>query len=503
MTTLIKNIILVDGTGKNPFKADVLVRDRSIVAVGSFPSFKADKVILGNEGYLMPGFVDLNVSSDRYLTLFTSPLHRDFLLQGVTSILIGQCGFSLAPSFYGALGHCSAWTSATHVNVNWKRVGDFLDVLQKQFNFGVNIATLAGHRVIRDEMVHNPSVFRSLTANELRVFRSVLDEALREGAFGLSVGLGHYPYQSTPYHELRALLDVVKKYNGVYATHMRNEKEGILASVQETVKLAQEVAVPTIISHLRPFVGFEHEYRDALSLIEEKSAKADVYFNINPFSYSAESVASFIPEKFRNDSRDVLVEKFKDPACVKEITSLLPKFDSTKMMILNAPGMEFLVGKTLYEFARNRQLSAPKALIELMRVSKLRAVVFFDNLNEQEVSRALLSGRSLISTNSPNFDHLSVAFKPERSYNTFPTYLKHAAASSLSIEQAVAKISGLPATLVGLKKRGLVTNGYYADMVLTTKDFEVSAVLVNGTLMIDQGSPTHAQGSGTIMRRCV
>lgn len=501
MTTLIKNIILVDGTGKSPFKADVLVRDSVIAAVGSFPSFKADKVILGNEGYLVPGFVDLNVSSDRYLTLFSSPLHRDFLSQGITSALIGQCGFSLAPSFYGALKHCLSWTTTTHVNVNWKRVGEFLNVLEEQFDFGVNIGTLVGHRVVREEMVHHPEVFRSLTANELRVFRSVLEEALRDGAFGLSSGLGHYPYQNTSYHELRALLDVVKKQGGIYATHMRNEKESILASVQETLKLAQETALTTIISHLRPFVGFEESYRQALGAIEDKSAKANVYFNINPFKYSAESVEAFVPQEFLQDTREAFALKLEDKSFAKSVINFIPRFDADKVMILNAPGMEFLIGKTLSQFAENRQLSTQKAFVELMRISKLRAVVFFNNLNEQEVNRALLSQRSLISTNSPNFDEMSIAFKPERTYRTFPSYLKFAASQSVSIEQAIAKISGLPATIAGFIKRGLVANGYYADMVLLNKDLDVLATMVNGNLMIDQGQFTSAVGSGMILRK--
>ena len=106
MVTLIKNIILVDGSGRSPVKADVLIRDKKIVAVGSFPTYKADEVVNGNESYLVPGFIDPDITSDRYLTLFSSPYHKNFIAQGVTSGIIGQCGFSLAPNFYGHIWHC-------------------------------------------------------------------------------------------------------------------------------------------------------------------------------------------------------------------------------------------------------------------------------------------------------------------------------------------------------------------------------------------------------------
>ena len=214
MITLIKNIICVDGTGQPPYKADVLIKGKKILAVGSFPSYRADETIMGNEAYCVPGFFDMNASSDKYLTLFSQPWQADFLLQGVTSMMIGNCGFSLSPLFYGSLSSFSHWGGNDRVNINWKSVSEFLDVLDRQYAMGINVATLVGHKVIREALMKDPSEMRSLSPNELQVFRSVLTNAVAQGAFGFSTGLGYYPYQQISYHEVRALADAVKKAGG-------------------------------------------------------------------------------------------------------------------------------------------------------------------------------------------------------------------------------------------------------------------------------------------------
>lgn len=502
MTTLIKNVILVDGSGRPPFKADVIIRDEKILAMGSFPNYKADAVIYGNEGYLVPGFIDVNSGSDRYLTLLSSPIHQDFLLQGITTTLMGHCGFSLAPNLYGQLEHFFHWAKTNAFNVNWRSVGEFLTALDARGGLGVNIATLVGHKVIREDILKDPSEFRKLTANELRVFRLVLDRSMEQGAFGMSSGLGTYPYSETPYHELRALLSAVKDHNGLYTTHLRNEREKTEASVEETIKLAQETSVPTIISHFRPFLGFEEEYRRARSLIEERVARADVYFDVNPFGASAVSLDTFVPESLREEEEGVVVQKLKDAKTSKEIQNMFPRVNSKKIIILHAPDMEFLNGKTLYEFAEHRQLSHRAALLKLMEITKLRGVVFYENLSSDDIIDSMFSARALISTNSPSFDDALVAFKPDRAIKTFPTYLHIADSKGVSIEKAIAKITGLPSHILNLDGRGFISDGYFADMTLLGKDLDVQMVMVNGAIAVQQGALIKGfSGSGKTLRK--
>jgi len=501
VTTLIKNVFVVDGSGRPSIKADVLVRNNKILAIGSFPKYEADNIIFGNEGYLCPGFIDPNASSDRYLTMFQSPLHKDFLSQGITSIIIGQCGFSLAPSFYGNIDHLNVWTRTNHININWKSVDDFLKVVD-EYGMGVNIGTLVGHKVIREDILHNPNEFRNLTANELRVFREVLSRALKEGAFGMSSGLGYFPYQQTTYYEIRALLDVLKKDGGIYTTHLKNEKEGLLSSVEETIKISQETSVLTIISHLRPFIGFEDEYEKSINLIESKAAKANVYFDINPFAVSAVSLDTFVPDSLKNDNAYLFIEKIKDKEIRKKVIFNFPKIDPQKLIILNAPGAEFINGKTLYEFAQNRNLSKNEALLALMKLTRLRGVVLYENLNQNQINKALFVNRSLISTNSPNFDNVFGTYKPDRAFKTFPTYLKMALQNGISIEKAVEKITGYVSSIFNIQKRGFIKDGYWADLVLLTKDLDVSIVMVNGFISFKDGEVVQkTKGSGRALRK--
>ena len=500
MVTLIKNVVIVDGTGKPPFKGDIVVRDGKIMARGSFPSYNADVTIQGNGAYATPGFIDPDITSDRYLTIFEQPQHTNFLSQGITSGIIGQCGFSLAPNFYGSLHNFVRWTTTNAVNINWKGVGEFLDALG-HLHLGINIGTLVGHKVVREDIVHRPDEdFRNLTANELRVFRMVLERALREGALGFSAGLGYPPYQQTTYHELRALVDVVKKQGGVYTTHLRDEKDNLVSSVEETVRLAQEMSVPVIINHLRPFKGFEKEYEQALSYIQELAPKAMVYFDGNPFTESAAPVESFLPPSLRHKDRDSVLAMMEDDNARKEIISQLPSIQGKKMLILYAPEMEFLNGVSLYQFAQNRGLSYPNALVELMRTTKLRGVVLYENLSKKAVTEGVLHSHALVSTNSPSIStDKEKGYVPERMMNTFPSYIALADKKGLPIEKTISKITGLIAKLYNIQDRGFLVEGYAADITLIGADQKITHVFVNGELSYQQGNKVSAR-SGQVIR---
>ncbi|MFA7201451.1 MAG: hypothetical protein WC099_00370 [Candidatus Paceibacterota bacterium] len=489
MTTLIKNVQVVDGTGIPPFKGDVLIRDAMIIAVGNFPNYKADKIIYGNEAYLCPGFIDINASSDRYLTLFSSPLHANFITQGVTTILIGQCGFSLAPSLYGPLQHFTDWAPTSTINSNWRTVQELLDSFSQSFSFGVNIGTLVGHKVIREDLLKDPRVWRALTMNELRVFRSILSDSLAQGAFGFSTGLGYYPYQGTTYHELRALVEVVARYKGLYATHVRDEKAGLLASVQEAVRLAQDVSARVLINHLRPFIGFESEFEKSLAFIGEKGKVADVHFSTNPFSYSVVPLDSFLLHDMRGWDRRKLIDALHDPAVVRLLIKSFPKIDARHATIVHAPGIEFVNGMSVYDFAQNRQVTVPQAVISLLQATHARGFLFYENLNQSYIDTALLSDRALIASNSPSID-TSAKFYPDRAKHTFSLFLEKASHASLSIESAIARLTGIPARVMGLSKRGRLQGGSYADMVLLSHDFVPLQVWVNGQRVLEDGVVT-------------
>lgn len=144
MTTLIKNALLIDGTGRPPAKADVLVKNDKISAIGSFPRYQAENTIDARGAYLSPGFIDINTGADLYLSLFSNPQQEEFLRQGITTIVGGQNGISLAPLFYGTLNIHKFWATTDKINVNWHSFAEFSKEMGKR-KFGVNFVSLAGY----------------------------------------------------------------------------------------------------------------------------------------------------------------------------------------------------------------------------------------------------------------------------------------------------------------------------------------------------------------------
>jgi N-acyl-D-amino-acid deacylase len=211
MTLLIKNVQVVGGAHSSATNAaaggastsDVFVSDNRISAIGRFSNKKADVILDGQGAYLSPGFIDCNTGSDHYLTLFDNPSQEDAIRQGVTTILGGMCGASLAPLLYGSLESLQKWGDPDRVNVNWHTMKEFLAVMDKR-PLAVSFGTLVGHATVRRAIVGE--ALRELTKNELNVFSRTLEAALAEGAFGLSAGLGYVHARKTPYAELRVLV---------------------------------------------------------------------------------------------------------------------------------------------------------------------------------------------------------------------------------------------------------------------------------------------------------
>ncbi|MDP3947216.1 MAG: hypothetical protein Q8Q41_00800, partial [bacterium] len=329
-TLLIKGVQIVDGTGRPPFRGDVFVKDKKISAIGSFGNKDADTVIDGMGAYAAPGFIDVNTDSDHYLTLFTNPAQREFVFQGVTTVIGGHCGASLAPLLYGTLESIRKWADPNQVNVDWHTMGEFLDVLSKK-RIGVNFGTLVGHATIRRALIGE--AFRDLTLNELKVFAQVVDRAIGEGALGLSTGLGYAHSNRVPPSEIVKLLGVVAGHNGVYATHLRDEGLGLVSSVRETIAAAEKTNVKTVVSHFRPLLGFEKEYDEALRVIE--GAPVGVRFDCYPFATSSLALYTLLPPWARDGGLEVMLSHVKTPAVRERIREEMLPVNDQILIIAN------------------------------------------------------------------------------------------------------------------------------------------------------------------------
>lgn len=500
MTILIKHAQIVDGSGRPPYKADVFVRGDTISSIGDLKRQSADVVISAPNFHVSPGFIDANTDSDHYLTLFSNPEQQDFLLQGVTTIIGGFCGASLAPLLYGGLESIRKWTDINQINVDWHSVAEFLKVLDRR-KIGVNFATLVGHSTIRRALIGEE--LRDLTLGELEVFEKIVADALKEGAFGLSSGLGYVHARGTPLSELKQLVRIVAEKNGVYATHLRDEKGGLLASLNETINLAKTTEVSALISHLRPLKGFEAEYEEGLELLEKSAVEADVHFDLYPFDASHVTIYSFLPLWAQSGNMEAMLKNLKNPSLRKKIVKEMNVGDGDEIQIVWAGAANYFVGKTLRECAEKRGVSPAECLLAIMEATQLRATALYKNIDYDLLKRALGHGRALIASNAASFK--KGIFKPERSEKTFLRFLELAVKDKImSLEEAIQKITMAPARKFNLQRRGLVKEGNYADLVVFLADpavgAEIKHVIVNGKLAVKDAQLVNGT-SGFALRR--
>ncbi|MBI2595063.1 MAG: amidohydrolase family protein, partial [Candidatus Colwellbacteria bacterium] len=419
------------------------------------------KEIDGLGNYLAPGFIDINNDSDHYLTLITRPSQRDFTGQGVTTTIGGHCGSSLAPLIYGSLESIRKWADPEEINVNWHSLADFLKTLEK-LPLGVNFGTLVGYSTIRRALVGE--VNRRLNLKELAVAGRVLTQALQEGAFGLSTGLGYIHGRQASEKELSTLTKIVADFDGVYTTHLRSETDELVDSIKETIKIARASKVKAVISHLRPIKGFEDQFDEALKLLEKGAAKASVYFDTSPSQTSVQAIYTLLPQSLQRKNLETMLEELEDTRTVALIKKEWQKPTARGMRVLSAPHHPYLIGKIIRD---------ADDFINLMVVTGLRATVLVPNINEEILASALLSSRALIASSDISLT------------NTFPKYLEIVVKDGTTpIEQAIKKITADPANYFGIKKRGVIKERSIADMVIIGKsDYKVRQTILGGKVV--------------------
>lgn len=488
MTLLIENVQVLGAREKFSGPVDVFISGEKISAIGDLGGKVADQMIEGQGAYLAPGFIDVNTDSDHYLSLFTDPEQSDFLRQGVTTIIGGNCGASLAPLLYGGLESIQKWADLRQINVDWHTVHEFLSLFETKRPLGVNFATLIGHATIRRALLGES--LRDLTKNELMVFSETLRKALQEGGFGLSTGLGYVHSRKVPYQEVKSLLGIIKEHDGVYTTHLRKSGSELQESIDETVRVAKETGVKTIVSHLLPLRGFEREYEKALETIDGLPPELDVHFDLYPFDMSMLALYTFLPLWAQNGGLEVMASNVKDEWLHARIVKDLPEIsDHHGFIVAQAPRNNDLVGRSLKDLTEIYEKGPREALLHLMIATNLRATVLYRNINGGFISRALKSPRAFVSSNAASMreDALVRIKKPERATATFPRFLAMAEKENLmSLEDAISKITREPARLFGIKGRGVIQEGAIADLA-GFKNGEVKFTVVNGRVAMKDG----------------
>jgi len=474
---LVRNATLVDGTGAPRFAADIGVRADRIAAVGRLDAARAEVEVDASGKVAAPGFIDAHTHDDRLL--LSSPDMAAKVSQGVTTVVAGNCGISLAPFPDGIglpvtppldlLDEAGAWFRFPSMAAYVEELGARPPA--------TNAVLLVGHTTLR--VVTMDDVERPATNAETARMRELAREALAAGAAGVSTGLYYEPAAAAPTEEVIEVCRPLREFGGLYCTHMRNEAEQVLDSLEESFRIGRELGVPVVISHHKVNGTANHgRSRDTLALIAQRMREQAIGLDCYP--YCASSTVLSV-DRAANASKTLVTWSKPHPECA---------------------------GQDLVQIAKDWKLPQAEAVARL-----LPAGAIYFSMDEEDVQRILAFAPTMIGSDGLPHD----AFPHPRLWATFPRVLGHYSRelALFPLEQAVHKMTGLTAQTYGLAGRGVLRPGAYADITVfdaATVDeaatFEhpiapakgIDTVIVNGAIVWRGGASTAAR-PGRVLRR--
>ncbi|QGP93689.1 D-aminoacylase [Neomoorella glycerini] len=511
---LIKGGTVVDGTGRPPFRADVGLQGAKIAALGRLDGTPAGKVIDAAGLVVAPGFIDFHSHADA--ELLRDPEARAKLVQGVTTEVIGNCGMSLVPGHQESLPLLAAYAGPVLGEIppgfHAAGVKDYLSHLTRQ-GMAVNVATFAGHGSIRLAVMGMAD--RQAGKAEMDFMAALLEQAMKEGAMGLSSGLLYPPGCYAPTEELIALCRVARRYGGIYVSHIRNESDGVLEAIEEALEIGREAGIPVHISHLKACgpCNWPKIPRALALLAAAREQGQDVTWDAYPYIAGSTTAASLLPPWAVAGGAAALRERLESPDTRREIKKAwqegLPGWDNMvkslgyDRLVINAVSHREnadCVGLTLAEIGARRRCDPADALLDLLWTEGGSLAIETYHACEETLDMIL---RHPVTTIGSDGIYSGDQTHP-RLYGTFVRVLGRYVRERrlLTLEEAVAKMTSRPAARLGLRGRGRVTTGFYADLVLfdpeTVADratFQepaqtpagIAAVIVNGRVAYQDG----------------
>lgn len=504
---LIKNAKVVDGSGQPAQILDVAVEGDRIVNLGKINA-PAKIVIDANGKVLSPGFVDIQNHSDSYWQIFDNPNLESLTTQGFTTVLIGNCGGSLAPLLsQEALLSIQKWHNLQGININWQSFSEYLEELAKR-RFACNLASLVGYSTLRRGIVGDQ--IRSLEKEEFDALGRILKESLEAGAFGLSSGLSYAHEIIISELELYQLAKIVAEQGGVFSIHLRSEGAEITEALDEALDIAKSTNVNLKISHLkvRNKANWE-KFEQVMEALETAYHRGiNVHYDVYPYDTVWQPLYSYLPKWAIEGGRTMMLRHFADPVQKNKILMHLGAsgVDFRSLMVASTSNKLNFVGKTLGQIAKNLDVSSEEALLHLVQNGGSEVLVFDKNLDPDQVNQMLLHPLAFVATDGAGFSaQIKDKLVHPRCFGTAPKFLNFALRTGLKLEQALKKLTSGPAKKIGLKNRGEIKIGNFADLVVFDETkiqdkatYEnpyqystgIDYVFVNGKPVVFEGKPT-------------
>lgn len=489
-----RNASIHDGTGDKPVVGDLHVKGERIAAVGKVGKVAGATEIDATGLVVCPGFIDLHTHCDSGLTGKTGRLNKNYVTQGCTTVVTGNCGSGPVDA------------------------GAFFKSLEEG-GVGTNVIHLATHNSIRDKVMGNAN--RPPTADELKKMEDLVDAAMRAGTWGLSTGLIYNPGTYAKTDEIVALAKVANRHGGLYASHIRNEGAGLLDAIEEAITIGKESGCRVHISHIKASgkSAWGTSGR-AVGLIETARKKGlEVTADQYPYVASSTSLrATLVPAKYREGTNKEFVARLDDPDVGPKLKADVEKAlegrdGGQRIQIARCAHNPKWQGKTVTQIAEAEKKEPIDVVLEIERNGGAQVVNFA--MSEDDVR--IYMKQPWVATASDGGVQAPGATVPHpRSYGTFPRKIGHYAIEEklVSLEHAVRTSSGLPADILKLKDRGYLKPGYFADVVVfdpktyrDTATFDkphqyaagVRWVLVNGVAAVADGAYKERAG-GRVLR---
>ncbi len=455
MDIIIKNGQIIDGTGAEPYVADVGIENGKIVCIGNCTD-EAKETIDAKGRVVTPGFIDSHSHADNAVTVF--PEQKQKCEQGITTSVAGQCGSSVMP----------------HINSQYesnRSAEGFFNELDK-LPLGTNIATFVGHGTIRYTVMGLAD--REPTHEEFEKMKQLVRESIRAGAIGVSFGLIYVPGSYSKTDELVEIAKVCAQEGGMISAHIRDEGDSVIESVEEFIHIAKESGARGVISHHKAAGVKNHgKTEKTLALIEKANSEgADIYCDVYPYIASSTSLsARFVPKEFQADNK--MLENLANPETREQIKVNLVKQETSSydgVLVTSCNGHPEFQGKTLTEIAKMLDCDGLEAALRVIELCRGSASACYFTMNEADVERVIAYPRAMICTDS-SVTKKNTVYHP-RLRAAFPRAISRYCRERgvVSLVEMIRKITSLPASVYDLKNKGIIKVGYDADICIF--DFE-------------------------------
>ncbi|HEY0172912.1 MAG TPA: D-aminoacylase [Pyrinomonadaceae bacterium] len=520
---LIRGGRVVDGTGRRAFEADVAVRGDRVVRVGRVPaSARARRTVDARGLVVAPGFIDMLGQSEQNVLI--DPRAMSKVMQGVTTEVTGEGG-SIAPMNERLVKEDEAYYKRYNLTVDWRTLHEYFRRLALQGS-GVNLATFVGATQVRAYVVGFDN--RAPTPEELEKMKALVAEAMEDGALGLSTSLQYVPARFAKTDEIVELAKVARRYGGIYATHQRSEANGLDASLAEVFEVARRARVPVEIWHLK--TAYRKNWgRMPQVLARIRAARArglDVTADVYPYTAASTGLAACLPPWAIEGGVDKMLARLRDREVRQRIRAdILKDTNEWENIYLGSGGasgvlvgsvvnrsLEGLQGKRVSEIAKEQGKDEIEALFDIILADRAQTGAIYFMMSEADLRAALREPFVSVCTDSgarATDGPLSGSKSHPRGWGSYPRVLSRYVRDErlLTLEQAVHKMTGRPAARVGLRDRGVLREGAFADItvfdparVRDRATFEepnqypegVPYVVVNGQLEVDEGRRTDA-----------